>query len=136
MDKEVARERLEKAKAHVEFAVKLHMSQLERGAHFLREQPPATAVSWDMPEMQKLPSLPQVSAAVGHVCRFGMRISEPASTGVRGSLVRRPTRRAGPAPEVLKRAGRWCRNEGLSPQDPRWRERDRSGGKRKTALAA
>eukprot|EP00969_Alexandrium_andersonii_P255771 11306052-Alexandrium_andersonii.AAC.1 len=41
--------------------------------------------------MQKRLRLPQVGAAVGHMCRFGMRVSEPACAGVGGPLVRRPS---------------------------------------------
>eukprot|EP00969_Alexandrium_andersonii_P336291 14864838-Alexandrium_andersonii.AAC.1 len=47
-----------------------------------------------------------------------MRVSEPVTTGVGGSLVRKTTRWASSAPEVLKRVGRRCRNEGPPPQDP------------------
>eukprot|EP00969_Alexandrium_andersonii_P168898 7465042-Alexandrium_andersonii.AAC.1 len=55
-------------------------TQLGRGARFLREHP-STAASRDLPEMQKLLSEPQVGTAVGHMCRFGARVSEPAITG-------------------------------------------------------
>eukprot|EP00969_Alexandrium_andersonii_P233673 10316639-Alexandrium_andersonii.AAC.1 len=65
---------------HTEFAIELYRSQLARGARLLHEHP-ATAASWDLPEMQKLLSEPQVSTAVGHMCRFGTRVSEPAHTG-------------------------------------------------------
>eukprot|EP00969_Alexandrium_andersonii_P146480 6477689-Alexandrium_andersonii.AAC.1 len=47
-----------------------------------------------------------------------MRVSEPARAGVGGQLVRKPTRWASFAPELLKRVGLWCTNEGLQPQDP------------------
>eukprot|EP00969_Alexandrium_andersonii_P239351 10566385-Alexandrium_andersonii.AAC.1 len=42
---------------------------------------------------------------VGHMCCFGARPSGPACAGVRGLLVRKPTRWASSAPEVLKRVG-------------------------------
>eukprot|EP00969_Alexandrium_andersonii_P145126 6417071-Alexandrium_andersonii.AAC.1 len=64
---------------------------------------PATAVSWGLPEMQKLLSDPQVGTVVGHMCCFGMRVSELARAGVRCPLVRKSTRWASSAPEVLRR---------------------------------
>eukprot|EP00969_Alexandrium_andersonii_P164015 7248844-Alexandrium_andersonii.AAC.1 len=51
-----------------------------------------------------------------------MRVSEPASAGVGGPLVRKPTRWASSAPEVLRRVGLQRANEGQQPSDPRWRE--------------
>eukprot|EP00969_Alexandrium_andersonii_P009291 406557-Alexandrium_andersonii.AAC.1 len=62
--------------------------------------------------MQKLPNLPQVNAVVGRARRFGVRVSEPASAGVRGPLARKPARRASSASEALKRVGPRCQNEG------------------------
>eukprot|EP00969_Alexandrium_andersonii_P346243 15305807-Alexandrium_andersonii.AAC.1 len=76
MGKGEVRERLEKARAHVEFVIGLYLFQLARGARFLRERP-ATAASWGLQEMRKLLSEPQVSTAIGHLCRFGARVSEP-----------------------------------------------------------
>eukprot|EP00969_Alexandrium_andersonii_P236117 10424167-Alexandrium_andersonii.AAC.1 len=69
---------------------------------FLHEHP-SSAASWGLPEMRELLSEPQVGTVVGHMCRFGMRVSEPVSMGVGGPLVRKPTRWASSAPEVLKR---------------------------------
>eukprot|EP00969_Alexandrium_andersonii_P248938 11001634-Alexandrium_andersonii.AAC.1 len=86
--------------------------------------------------MRELLSEPQVATVVGHMCRFGMRVSEPVRTGVGGWLARKPTRWASSAPEVLKRMGLRCRNEGLRPQDPRWHGHDKLEGARKTTLAA
>eukprot|EP00969_Alexandrium_andersonii_P311860 13780165-Alexandrium_andersonii.AAC.1 len=77
--------------AHVECAVKLYQSQLARGARALHARP-ATAASWGLPEMQKLLNDSRVDTAVGHMCCFGMRVSEPARAGVGGPLVRKPTR--------------------------------------------
>eukprot|EP00969_Alexandrium_andersonii_P003832 165963-Alexandrium_andersonii.AAC.1 len=62
-----------------------------------------------------------------------MRVSEPVFTGVGGPLVRKPTRCASSAPEVLKRVGH---SEGLPPRDPQWRGRGKLGGVGKTTLAA
>eukprot|EP00969_Alexandrium_andersonii_P087811 3873376-Alexandrium_andersonii.AAC.1 len=70
------------------------------------------------------------------MCRFGMRVSGSAGAGGGGPLVRKPTRWASSAPEVLKRAGLRRRSEGLLPRDPRWREHDKLEGSRKMALAA
>eukprot|EP00969_Alexandrium_andersonii_P189981 8394357-Alexandrium_andersonii.AAC.1 len=86
--------------------------------------------------MQKLLSDPQAGAVVGHMCCFGVRVCEPARAGVRGPLVRKPTRWASSAPEVLKRVGLRCTNEGLQPSDLRWHERDKLEGPTKTSLAA
>eukprot|EP00969_Alexandrium_andersonii_P237185 10469955-Alexandrium_andersonii.AAC.1 len=63
---------MRKARARLEFAVKLYCAQLERGAHFLREHP-ATASSWDEQRAQDLLGEPGVSYGVGHMCRIGMR---------------------------------------------------------------
>eukprot|EP00969_Alexandrium_andersonii_P233668 10316449-Alexandrium_andersonii.AAC.1 len=68
--------------------------------------------------MKELLSDPRVDTVVGHMCRFGMQVSEPASAGGGGLLVRKPTRRASSAPEALRRVGLRCANEGLSPSDP------------------
>eukprot|EP00969_Alexandrium_andersonii_P112203 4955735-Alexandrium_andersonii.AAC.1 len=86
--------------------------------------------------MQELLGDPRVDTAVGHMCRFGMQDSEPASAGAGGLLVRKPTRWASSAPEVLKRVGLRCANEGRSPLDPRWHEHDKLDGAKKTSLAA
>eukprot|EP00969_Alexandrium_andersonii_P264037 11670264-Alexandrium_andersonii.AAC.1 len=67
--------------------VKLFHSQLERGARFLHERP-ASATSWQDPCMARLLNEPRVESGVGHVCRFEMRVSELASAGVGGRLVR------------------------------------------------
>eukprot|EP00969_Alexandrium_andersonii_P163094 7210192-Alexandrium_andersonii.AAC.1 len=64
-----------------------------------------------------------------------MRVSEPVTTGVGGPLVRKPTRWATSAPEVPKHVGLRCRNEGLLPQDHRWREHDKLEGAKKTLAA-
>eukprot|EP00969_Alexandrium_andersonii_P366866 15469453-Alexandrium_andersonii.AAC.1 len=58
-------------------------------------------------------SQPEVESGVGHTCRFGARIPEPAYAGGGGHLVRKPTRWASSSPEVLKRARLRCSNEGL-----------------------
>eukprot|EP00969_Alexandrium_andersonii_P189505 8372146-Alexandrium_andersonii.AAC.1 len=73
MDPAEVKDRLRRARAHLDFVVKLYQSQLERGAHFLREHP-APASSWKEPAMVELLSRPGVSSAVGHTCRFGMRV--------------------------------------------------------------
>eukprot|EP00969_Alexandrium_andersonii_P078223 3449512-Alexandrium_andersonii.AAC.1 len=86
--------------------------------------------------MQELLSDPLVGAVVGHMRRFGVRVSEPARAGVAMPLARKPTRWASSAPEALKRVGRRRANEGLQPPGPRWRERDKLEGSRKTTLAA
>eukprot|EP00969_Alexandrium_andersonii_P082875 3655091-Alexandrium_andersonii.AAC.1 len=52
--------------------------------------------------------MPQVNTAVGHMCRLGMRVFEPASVGGRGPPVRKPAHWASSAPEVLKRVGLRC----------------------------
>eukprot|EP00969_Alexandrium_andersonii_P028861 1260159-Alexandrium_andersonii.AAC.1 len=86
--------------------------------------------------MRKLLDEPQANAAIGHMCRFGARVSEPTRAGVRGPLVRKSTRRASSAPEVSKRMGLRCQNQGSPPQGPRWHERDKLEGAQKTTLAA
>eukprot|EP00969_Alexandrium_andersonii_P194847 8606996-Alexandrium_andersonii.AAC.1 len=58
MSKDEVRGRLEKARVHVEFVAKLYQSQVARGARFLPEHP-ATAASWDLPDMQRLLSDPR-----------------------------------------------------------------------------
>eukprot|EP00969_Alexandrium_andersonii_P047287 2074618-Alexandrium_andersonii.AAC.1 len=65
-----------------------------------------------------------------------MQVSEPASAGAGGPLVRKPTRWASSAPEVPRRVGLRCASEGLQPSDPRWHEHDKLEGSRKTSLAA
>eukprot|EP00969_Alexandrium_andersonii_P031553 1377940-Alexandrium_andersonii.AAC.1 len=61
----------------MEFVIKLYQAQLARGAHLH----PALVASWNLPGMQELLNDPRVETAVGHMCRFGMRVSEPASAG-------------------------------------------------------
>eukprot|EP00969_Alexandrium_andersonii_P101886 4496768-Alexandrium_andersonii.AAC.1 len=60
-----------------------------------------------------------------------MRVSEPASAGVGGPLVRKPTHWASSALEALKRVDLRCANEGMSPLDPRWHEHDKLEGQRR-----
>ena len=118
MDPEEVERRRRRARLHLEFVIKLYRQQLARGAHFLHEHP-ATADSWDEPSMQELLAIPGVGTVVGHMCRQGMRIQAPDG---RILPVRKPTRWASSAPEVLKRLGLRCTNEGCRPGDPRWHE--------------
>ena len=100
---------------HVECAAKLYLKQLARGTHFLHEHP-TTADSWDEDHMQEVMSKPGVSSVIGHMCRQGMRLPAPDR---RSLPVRKPTRWASSAPEVLRRLGLRCTNEGRRPGDPR-----------------
>ena len=112
---EVARRR-KLARLHLAFVVKLYRKQLARGAHFLHEHP-ASATSWEEPCMQELLGQPGVSTVVGHMCRQGMRRLSPDG---RMLPVRKPTRWASSAAEVLKRLGLRCTNEGCQPGGRGW----------------
>ena len=105
--------RRRKARLHLEFVVKLYWKQLARGAHFLHEHP-STAGSWDEPFMRELLAEPGVGTVIGHMCRQGMRLQAPDG---RALPVRKPTRWASSASEVLKRLGLRCTNEGCRPGD-------------------
>ena len=101
---------------HLEFVLRMYRKQLARGAHFLREHP-APAESWEEGPVQEFLAQPGVSTVVGHMCRQGMRLLAPDGE-VRP--VRKPTRWASSASEVLKRLGLRCTNETCRPGDPRW----------------
>eukprot|EP00969_Alexandrium_andersonii_P225092 9941220-Alexandrium_andersonii.AAC.1 len=90
---EVVAERACEARARLEFAVKLHRAQLERGARSLREHP-ATAAAWSEQRAKDLLGEPRASHGVGHVRRFGARVAGPESLGGSTQLARKPTRRA------------------------------------------
>eukprot|EP00969_Alexandrium_andersonii_P167880 7422241-Alexandrium_andersonii.AAC.1 len=60
--------------------VKIYLSQLERGAHFLRERPMA-ASSWAEDCVKHLMARPEVQCGVGHMCRFGVAVPAPACAG-------------------------------------------------------
>eukprot|EP00969_Alexandrium_andersonii_P338873 14977088-Alexandrium_andersonii.AAC.1 len=61
----VAAERKRKAREHLEFVTEIYLSQLERGARFLREHP-VTAGSWGEERMRNLMARPEVQCGVGH----------------------------------------------------------------------
>eukprot|EP00969_Alexandrium_andersonii_P300402 13281110-Alexandrium_andersonii.AAC.1 len=65
------------------------------GARFLREHP-ASASSRKESAMEELLSTPGVSSAVGHVCRFGVRIPQRGTARGPGGLGRKPARWARP----------------------------------------
>eukprot|EP00969_Alexandrium_andersonii_P097609 4310296-Alexandrium_andersonii.AAC.1 len=109
MDPDEVAERMRKARAHLEFVVKLYLSQLDRGAHFFHEHPMGAA-SWGEECIKDLVSRPGVGSGVGHVCRFGTTApvatgagSGPASAVARYLPVRKPIRWMSSAPEILKR---------------------------------
>ena len=60
-----------------------------------------------------------MSTVVGHMCRRGMRLQAPDG---RELPVRKPTRWASSAPEVLRRPEARCSNEGRRPGDPGWHD--------------
>ena len=139
MEKAVVEERLRVARVHLKYVIGLYKVQLKLGRHFLHEHP-ASAASWDTPEMKELLSQSGVHSVVGHMCCHGMRCPSD-SPGSPSLLVRKPTRWASSAPELLRRLGRRCTNEGRSPSDPRWHqhavlEGRAPGGENRTALAA
>ena len=118
MDPREVADRRRRARVHLEFVAKLYLKQLARGAHFLHEHP-ASADSWETDVMIKVLSKPGVNSVVGHMCRQGMRIQAPDG---RELPVRKPTRWASSAPEVLRRLGARCTNEGLRPGGPGWHD--------------
>eukprot|EP00969_Alexandrium_andersonii_P195313 8629149-Alexandrium_andersonii.AAC.1 len=65
MDPAVVAERKRRTKVHLEFVVKIYLSQLEQGAHFLHEHP-MTASSWDEDCVKHLKAWPEVQRGVGH----------------------------------------------------------------------
>ena len=69
--------------------------------------------------MQELLSEQGVSTVVGHMCRQGMRLRSPDG---RVLPVRKATRWASSASEVLKRLGLRCTNEGRKPGDQGWHD--------------
>eukprot|EP00969_Alexandrium_andersonii_P194284 8581711-Alexandrium_andersonii.AAC.1 len=109
MDPTEVAERTRKARLHLEFVVKLYVSQLERGARFLHEHP-TSAASWNEESIKDLMARPGVECGIGHMCRFGVTApavasagSEPAFAGVGCLPVRKPTRWMSSSPEILKR---------------------------------
>ena len=83
------RERLEQAKAHIRFCIKLYWYQLRNGRHFLHEHP-WTARSWEMEEMQRLQAHPGVQLVQAHMCGFGMTAPEHGNCSQEGP-VKKPT---------------------------------------------
>ena len=88
--------------------------------------------------MQQLLAEPGVSSVVGHMCRQGMRLQSPDG---RVLPVRKPTRWASSAREVLKRLGLRCANETCQPGDPHWHDHTAlegrlPGGQLRTEAAA
>ena len=88
--------------------------------------------------MQELLKQPGVNTVIGHMCRQGMKLQAPDGE-VRP--VRKPTRWASSASEVLKRLGLRCTNETCGPGDPRWHphtalEGRLPGGQLRTQAAA
>eukprot|EP00969_Alexandrium_andersonii_P256686 11348543-Alexandrium_andersonii.AAC.1 len=60
--------------------------------------------------MQRLLARPEVHHGIGHMCRFGVKTESPEGDAS-PMLVRKPTRWASSAKEVLKRVCLRCANE-------------------------
>eukprot|EP00969_Alexandrium_andersonii_P146310 6470439-Alexandrium_andersonii.AAC.1 len=85
MDSKEAEGRRCGAKTRLGSAVKLYESQLDRGAHCLREHL-ASAPSW-----QRLLQRPGILTGIRRVCRVGVRAGSPNGDGG-PQLVREPSR--------------------------------------------
>eukprot|EP00969_Alexandrium_andersonii_P134628 5956463-Alexandrium_andersonii.AAC.1 len=58
----------------------IYLSQLERSARFLHEHPLAASY-WGENCMKRLVERPEVQWGCGHMCRFGVAVPVPVSTG-------------------------------------------------------
>eukprot|EP00969_Alexandrium_andersonii_P064501 2840987-Alexandrium_andersonii.AAC.1 len=72
--------------------------------------------------MVELLAEPGVSSAAGHMCRLGVRVPDSSVAQRTSGHARKPTRWASSAPELLRRLGARCINEGRSSSDPRRRQ--------------
>jgi hypothetical protein len=86
------------------FAIEIYNLQVAAGRHFLHEHP-ATAASWQKPAMKELMAHPKVSSVVTHLCMYGHTTRTRKGTM---APVKKATRFASSAGEVLKALGRRC----------------------------
>ncbi len=77
---------LARAIRHIRSCVSLYWEELKNGRYFLHEHP-ASAKSWQLPEMIQLLTHPGVVKVVGHMCAYGMKSTDEKGEG----LVKKPT---------------------------------------------
>ena len=64
-------EKMEAARVHIRFSLKLFELQRRMGNHFIYEHP-RTATSWQLPEMKEFMGKTGVLEVLANMCRFGM----------------------------------------------------------------
>eukprot|EP00972_Heterocapsa_arctica_P030953 4551549-Heterocapsa_arctica.AAC.1 len=67
---------MRRARTHLDVCLKLYHIQLKAGRYFLHEHP-ATATSWQDPEVIKCMQQVGVDTAVMHACQYGMTAKRP-----------------------------------------------------------
>ena len=90
----------------LDFCTEVYQYQVRHGRHFLHEHP-AGAASWVEDSVQEVASLPGVAWAVGHMCQYGMTLTDRDG---KTWPIMKPTRWLSSAPAILRRLGRQCPN--------------------------
>ena len=113
--------RLEQAKRHIRFCIKLYKLQMYLGGYWLHEHP-WSAKSWEMPEMEDLLNDPRTITVRTDMCQFGMVSHIKAGEPEMGPVLK-PTGFIGNAWKSMRSLRRDARKSTLTY--PSWREEQR-----------
>ena len=115
-DEEKFNQKMEVAKKHMRFCLKLYRIQLQAGRHFLHEHP-KNATSWTMSEMQEFADTPGVLTTEGDMCAYGLKTIDKKCE----ALVQKRSKFLTSSPEVCKRISLQCTNKAESGELQRGR---------------
>ena len=111
--------KLDQAKAHITFCIKLYRAQRKRGRFLLHEHPHG-ADSWSMEEVEELLAEEDVMRIRGDMCAYGLK-TWAEEKGEEDQFARKGTWFMTDSPHVGHAMSRRCPNEG------RWQRKDLGG---------
>lgn len=99
--------RISERRLHLDFMMQIYNLQRAGGRYFLHEHP-ATAVSWDEPDMVRLTSSPDVYSTVAHQCEYGLTTPNAHGEPV---PVLKPTRWVSTSKWMIMRLSKRCNRQ-------------------------
>lgn len=100
---------LQRVIRHVKFCIHLYNIQMDGGRYFVHE-PPWSAKSWELEQMQVLLNDLRVQRVQTHMCRFGMESDIDSKDGPKGP-VKKPTGFASNSWAILRALGKLCNDK-------------------------
>ena len=64
-----------RARAHIQFCLKIYGMQLAAKRHFIHEDPEKSK-AWQLPKMLQFLAKPEVNAVTIHMCTYGMKAKD------------------------------------------------------------